>query len=169
MARNLAVKGDHDLIVFDVSEDRINWLKNEAEGKSIEAAASPADIASEVDFIVTMLPSNPHVLDVYSNPKTGILSAAKSNSLFLDSSTIDPNVARQVAKMVTDTNKSTDIGHRLPIRGEHMVTVKHCIDENKLSLTSVVMSTNRSRAIGNRFPITMQQHLNECSTVMVNM
>ena len=104
MARNLAVKGDHDLLVFDVSEDRINWLKSEAEGKSIEAAASPADIASEVDFIVTMLPSNPHVLEVYSNPKTGILSAARNNSLFLDSSTIDPNVARQVAKMVTDTN-----------------------------------------------------------------
>ena len=82
---------------------------------------------------------------------------------------IGPRLPMRVQHMVTDTNKSTDIGHRLPIRGEHMVTVKHCIDENKLSLTSVVMSTNRSRAIGNRFPITMQQHLNECSTVMVNM
>merc|ERR1711931_340841 len=84
MAKNLATKGNHDLTVFDVSQDRIDWLKSEASGK-ITSVACPADIAVENKIIVTMLPSNPHVLDVYTNPKHGILATAQSNSLFLDS------------------------------------------------------------------------------------
>jgi 3-hydroxyisobutyrate dehydrogenase len=104
MARNLAVKGHHDLVVFDVSQDRIDWLKSESGSNKITKAASPAEVASDVKYVVTMLPSNPHVLDVYTNPKTGILSTCSEDSLFLDSSTIDPNVARQVAEKVQAQN-----------------------------------------------------------------
>ena len=66
MAANLANKGHHDLVVFDVSQDRIDWLKSETGNANITSAASPADVASEVNYIVTMLPSNPHVLEVYT-------------------------------------------------------------------------------------------------------
>ena len=67
MAKNLAVSGKHNLTVFDVSQDRIDWLKSETDGSNstITSVGSPADIAASTDKIVTMLPSNPHVLDVY--------------------------------------------------------------------------------------------------------
>jgi len=107
MARNLAVKGHHDLVVFDVSQDRIDWLKSESGDQNVTSAASPAEIASEVNYIVTMLPSNPHVLEVYTDKKHAILATAKAASLFIDSSTIDPNVARQVATAVQAVNNCT--------------------------------------------------------------
>merc|ERR1712000_75840 len=108
MAKNLAVSGKHNLTVFDVSQDRIDWLKSETDGSNstITSVGSPADIAASTDKIVTMLPSNPHVLDVYTDPKHGILAAAQQNSYFLDSSTIDPNVAKQVSDFVIAANKN---------------------------------------------------------------
>lgn len=44
-----------------------------------------------------MLPSNPHVKEVYTG-NNGILSSVKKGSLLLDSSTIDPAVSRQVGE-----------------------------------------------------------------------
>ncbi len=47
------------------------------------------------DVVVTMLPSNPHVLEVYMGAD-GVFSKAKANALLIDASTIDPAVAQRV-------------------------------------------------------------------------
>ena len=50
-----------------------------------------------------MLPSNPHVMEVYSGSK-GILSTVQSGSILIDSSTIAPQTSQDVA------NQSLEIG-----------------------------------------------------------
>jgi 3-hydroxyisobutyrate dehydrogenase len=49
-----------------------------------------------VDVVITMLPSSPHVRSVYLS-EYGVLKGAKSGTPLIDSSTIDPLTARDVA------------------------------------------------------------------------
>lgn len=62
-------------------------------------ASNPAEVASLSKHVITMLPSSPHVKDVYLG-KDGILSGAQTGSLFIDSSTIDADVSREMEKQV---------------------------------------------------------------------
>src|SRR6185369_14033452 len=48
-------------------------------------------------LVVTMLPSSPHVRSVYTGKGTGILTGVPAGVLLIDSSTIDPHTARDVA------------------------------------------------------------------------
>ena len=41
------------------------------------AAPTAKDAATGADVIITMLPSSPHVVDLYTNPKTGLLPFLK--------------------------------------------------------------------------------------------
>ncbi|XP_012940528.2 3-hydroxyisobutyrate dehydrogenase, mitochondrial [Aplysia californica] len=91
MARNLMKKG-YPVVAFDVSQDSLATLK--ADGASV--ASSPAEVAFGVDRLVTMLPANAHVQEVYTGP-SGILSTVREGTLLLDSSTIDPAVSKAVA------------------------------------------------------------------------
>jgi len=59
-----------------------------------KAAASAAEAATGVDSLVTMLPSSPHVKKVYESE---VFASASAGTLFMDCSTIDPNVAREVS------------------------------------------------------------------------
>jgi 3-hydroxyisobutyrate dehydrogenase len=93
MARNLIKKG-HELTVFDLNKTVVEDLKKAGtvlmpnSHKYIykyvffsiiilllgaKALSSPADIASSTKCIITMLPSHPHVKEVYTNEKNGIL------------------------------------------------------------------------------------------------
>jgi len=96
MAHNLA-KAGFPLVVFDVSDAAVKVLKEKA-GANVKSAKTPKEVASQVDQIVTMLPSSPHVQKVYGDAETGIFKAVQPNSLLIDASTIDPNVAREVSK-----------------------------------------------------------------------
>ena len=92
MANNL-LKAGHDVVVFDVAEAAVKV----ATDAGATAAATPREIAEQASTIITMLPSNPHVVSVYTDTETGILGAVQKDALLIDSSTIDPNVSRQVA------------------------------------------------------------------------
>ncbi|CAK9806162.1 3-hydroxyisobutyrate dehydrogenase, mitochondrial [Anthophora quadrimaculata] len=92
MARNLLKKG-YKLTVFDVNESAV--LNLTAIGA--DRASNPADLAKDVEVVVSMLPSNQHVLDVY-DIKNGLLSSAKRDTLLIDSSTIDPFVSQTLEK-----------------------------------------------------------------------
>ncbi|XP_076752134.1 3-hydroxyisobutyrate dehydrogenase, mitochondrial [Xylocopa sonorina] len=92
MARNLLNKG-HKLIVFDVNESAVSKLRE----AGADRASSLADVARDVEAVVSMLPSNQQVLDVY-DVKIGLLSSAKRNTLLIDSSTIDPFVSQTLNK-----------------------------------------------------------------------
>ncbi|EFN83706.1 3-hydroxyisobutyrate dehydrogenase, mitochondrial, partial [Harpegnathos saltator] len=91
MARNLLTKG-YKLSVYDVNKSAITGLVE----KGASDASSAAEVSKEVEVIVSMLPSNQHVLDVYTG-EHGVLSAAKENTLLIDSSTVDPSISQSVA------------------------------------------------------------------------
>ncbi|EGC29496.1 3-hydroxyisobutyrate dehydrogenase [Dictyostelium purpureum] len=95
-AANLIKKG-HNLMVFDLSKDNVNKLKE----KGASVASSPAELAKNCDVIVTMLPASKHVKGVYCG-ENGILSTVKPGTLLLDSSTIDPETAREVSKIASE-------------------------------------------------------------------
>jgi len=91
MARNL-VKAGHSLTVFDVVKANVDALV--AQGAT--AAASAKHAAAEGELVITMLPSSPHVKSVYLG-EAGVLAGAAAGTTLIDSSTIDPATAREVA------------------------------------------------------------------------
>lgn len=93
MARNLIKKG-HEIIVYDINTKSVSDLVK-AGAKSFK---SPAEIASKTKHIITMLPSHPHVIEVFTS-KDGILSSAQKSTTCLDCSTIDISAAKKIASL----------------------------------------------------------------------
>ncbi|MGA6097467.1 3-hydroxyisobutyrate dehydrogenase [Stutzerimonas marianensis] len=92
MARNL-LKAGHQLTVFDLSAAAVSGLVEDG----AKEATSPAAVAqADVDVIITMLPAAPHVKQVYLG-EDGLLAHVSAGVLLIDSSTIDPLSAREVA------------------------------------------------------------------------
>ena len=92
MALNL-LKAGHALTVFDLVPEALQRL-SEAGAKTV---ASPAELArSEVTLIITMLPAARHVKAVYLG-EDGLLAHVPKGVRLIDSSTIDPMSAREVA------------------------------------------------------------------------
>jgi len=60
MATNLVKKG-HSLVVYDLQSAATQSL----EKLGAKVATSPAELASQVDRVVTMLPASPHVRSCY--------------------------------------------------------------------------------------------------------
>ena len=91
MAGNLR-KAGHELVVFDI--------QNEATRRLVAAGAvavgSPREAASRAEMVITMLPSSPHVRAVYTG-ENGVLSGVRPDVPLVDSSTIDPHTAREIA------------------------------------------------------------------------
>ena len=98
MARNLA-KAGHELVVFDVFPDAI--AKVVAAGAKF--AASVAETAKNAEVVITMLPSSPHVREVYVGAGA-MLANVHPGTLLIDCSTIDPQTAREVAAHAAQTN-----------------------------------------------------------------
>lgn len=92
MALNL-LKAGHHLSVFDLSSASVARLVD----AGADAAASVADLArAPVELIITMLPASAHVKAVYLGDD-GLLAQVPAGVLLIDSSTIDPSTAREVA------------------------------------------------------------------------
>jgi 3-hydroxyisobutyrate dehydrogenase len=91
MARNL-VKAGHTLTVFDVVKANVDALV--AVGAT--AAGSARHAAAQGELVITMLPSSPHVKSVYLGDE-GVLVGAAAGTTLIDSSTIDPATASEVA------------------------------------------------------------------------
>jgi 3-hydroxyisobutyrate dehydrogenase len=82
-----------DLRVFDLSKTACATLAE----RGATVATSAAAAASDVDFVVTMLPAGRHVADLYLG-EDGLLAAVDSRTTVLDCSTIDAATARDVGK-----------------------------------------------------------------------
>jgi 3-hydroxyisobutyrate dehydrogenase len=91
MARNL-LKADHRLVVFDVVREAVEKLG----AVGAVAATSPKDAVAQAEMVITMLPSSPHVKAVYLS-EDGVLAGVRTGVVLVDSSTIDPHTAREVA------------------------------------------------------------------------
>ena len=96
MAINLA-KAGHEVSVFDLSSDAMNSVAQH--GATPTARANEA--ATDKDFVVTMLPAGKHVKMVYLG-ENGLLSVVNKDTLLIDSSTIDADSAKTVAKQASE-------------------------------------------------------------------
>lgn len=92
MALNL-LKAGHALTVFDLVPEALQRLS----AAGAKTVASPAELArSGVELIITMLPAAKHVKAVYLG-EDGLLAHVPKGVRLIDSSTIDPMTAREVA------------------------------------------------------------------------
>ncbi len=91
IARNI-LKAGFPLVVHNRSQSSVDELT--AEGA--KAAASPAEVAAQVDIVFTNLPDTPDVEKVVLGAK-GILEGAHPGLIFIDNSTIKPASSRMLA------------------------------------------------------------------------
>jgi len=90
MARNLATAG-HDVHVYDPSEE-----VGRKAAKAGLKTASRVDVAVEgADFVITMVPTGRHVLEIFLGDD-GVLAKMAKGSMAIDSSTIDTADARRL-------------------------------------------------------------------------
>lgn len=90
MAKNL-LKAGYPLVVHD----RVQGPVQELVGAGARAAASPRDVAGQVEILITMLPNSPDV-ELVALGKDGIIEGARPGLLYLDMSTISPLVSQKV-------------------------------------------------------------------------
>ena len=96
MAANL-VRAGHEVKVFDLSTEAVKA----AVDVGATASTSLADVAGNVDAIVTVLPAGKHVLSVYDGAE-GLLAHAAPGTLMIDSSTIEVDDARKAAVLAKE-------------------------------------------------------------------
>jgi len=98
MANNL-IKAGKNLIVFDKVKTPIELLVKQGATE----ANSPKEVSSSgVKTIISMLPSSPHVHSVYLSGNDPIIEGAKPGQLYIDASTIDPETARTIQKILKE-------------------------------------------------------------------
>lgn len=88
MARNLVAAG-FDVVGYDPFEA----AAAKAREAGLTVAESAESAVAEADAVITMLPSGRHVLEAYDT----LLAAARPGTLFIDSSTISVEDAREAA------------------------------------------------------------------------
>ena len=94
MAKNL-LKAGYSLVVHSRSRGPVDELVK----AGATAAASPKDVATQCDVLITMLPNSPDVEQVALGP-TGIIEGARSSLIFADMSTISPIVSQKIGKVL---------------------------------------------------------------------
>ena len=90
MSRNL-IKAGHRLVVYDILAESVKSVMSA--GASV--GSSCADVASQTDVIITMLPDGPQVEEAVLGPG-GVLEGARAGSTVVDMSSINPLVAQKV-------------------------------------------------------------------------
>jgi 2-hydroxy-3-oxopropionate reductase len=95
MAINL-VKAGHSVTGFNRSQDKIDKLVSEG-GKG---ASSIADAVKDADVVITMVPDSPDVEGVVTGPD-GVFANAKQGTLWIDASSIRPDVAKRLSDEAT--------------------------------------------------------------------
>lgn len=93
MAKNLIMKYN-SLTVYDVNPAALKNIQKDG----AKIAKNLQELSTEADCIITMLPGNDHVLQVYSG-ENGLLSKIKSGSLLIDSSTVDPQISQKLSSL----------------------------------------------------------------------
>lgn len=96
MAKNLMKEG-YGLVVLDVNPAPVEELV----GMGATAAKTPAEVASQVEKIITMLPDGPDVEKVVTG-ENGIIETATSETILIDMSSISPTVTQKVVAALKD-------------------------------------------------------------------
>lgn len=93
IAKNL-LKNHYKVHVFDINEVAV---KNLVDHGAI-AAATPSDMASEIDFLIVSLTSPDIIKDTLLHEQNGVLFKMKKGSFILDMSTNDVQLTREIHK-----------------------------------------------------------------------
>ena len=96
MARNL-LKAGHSLMVHNRSPASVQELVD----AGARSAPSPAEVARQSDFIVTMLPNSPD-LEQVALGEAGLAAGVRKGQLFIDMSTINPLVSQKVGQILAE-------------------------------------------------------------------
>lgn len=96
IARNI-MKAGFPLVVYNRSPQAIAEMVSEG----AKDAASPADVAAQVDVVFTNLPDSPDVEQVVLSQR-GIIEGAHPGMIFVDNSTIKPASARLISRVLSD-------------------------------------------------------------------
>ncbi len=94
MATNL-LKGGYKLVVYDMSASAVERLAK----AGAQPAKSAEEVAQKARVVFTMLPSSPHVAEVY---RKALFRSVGRGGLLVDCSTIDPNVTKELAREGTE-------------------------------------------------------------------
>lgn len=86
------IQAGHNVVGYDIFQKTVD--KFTAEG--YQAAATPAEAASEADIVVTMVPDRPEVIDAAISGDDAITNNIKPSSIFIDMSTVDPATSREL-------------------------------------------------------------------------
>jgi len=100
MARNI-LKAGFPLVVHNRSRAAVDELV--AEGAT--AAWTPAEVAAQVDIVITNLPDSPDV-ELVALGEDGIIEGAHEGLIFIDNSTIKPATARKIAAALAEKGVS---------------------------------------------------------------
>lgn len=90
MSKNL-IKAGHELVVFDFNQPAVDELV----ALGAKGAKSSAEVASECELVITMLPNSPHVRSAALG-ENGISDTAKPGTVVIDMSSIDPVESRAI-------------------------------------------------------------------------
>ncbi len=96
MAANL-VKADFDVVGYNLSQAPVDRLVEQG-GRG---ADSVAEAVSDADVVITMLPDSPDV-EAVALGDDGVIANAKKGALYIDMSSIHPDVAVRVAEAGAD-------------------------------------------------------------------
>jgi 2-hydroxy-3-oxopropionate reductase len=96
MAKNL-IKAGHELVVDEHQEETTAELV----AAGAQRGGRPAEIARQVDLVITMLPNSPNVREVALGAD-GIINGAHRGLVYVDMSSIAPLVSREVAGALAD-------------------------------------------------------------------
>lgn len=92
MARHLLEKG-YEVTVCDLNSAAVETLVKQG----AKAADNSKEVAKQADVVISMLPNSPQVKAVALGDN-GILEGAKEGLIYIDMSSIDPIVSREVAE-----------------------------------------------------------------------
>ena len=100
VAQRLAAVGC-SLLVFDIDHEAVGRLV----AAGARAAGSPREVAAGADVVLTILPDGPDVVRAADGPD-GLLGGARPGALWIEMSTIDPQVTRTLAGRAADVGLS---------------------------------------------------------------
>jgi len=100
MAHNL-LRAGFDLTVWNRTAGRMDDLV----AAGAKAAASPADLASRCDLVITCVSDTPDVQAVILGP-SGVIEQVRAGALLVDMSTISPAATREIAARLAEKGAS---------------------------------------------------------------
>lgn len=92
MSKNL-IKAGHELVVLDRQQAAVDELV----ALGARKVATPAEVAAQVELLITMLPNSPHVKEVVLGTQ-GVIEGGKPGLIVADMSSIAPLVSREIAE-----------------------------------------------------------------------